>query len=163
KSPTTDTPRAEGAQTANRVPATPSRCSGWAPRISKRRRWSPRPSRWRSKSVGTSMLTERLLVPRIIVQVGPAALPLDQGQDPLERGGDPARAVVQLVGQLIKGLVESEGPQQPAGGLPVRRQERRAVGRGQILPQEGGRDPGLPGRSPGGQVVEDLRRPIARE
>ena len=50
KSPTTRTPRALGAHTANAVPATPSWTRGWAPRLHHMSSWRPSPIRWTSSS-----------------------------------------------------------------------------------------------------------------
>src|SRR4029077_13287943 len=50
KSPTTETDRALGAQTANAAPAEPSILRTWAPSSSYRCSWLPSSARWRSSS-----------------------------------------------------------------------------------------------------------------
>src|SRR5205085_103057 len=63
KSPTTLTRRAEGAQTANAVPLTPSTTRGCAPSISQRRRCVPSLKRWRSTSPITVLCWARVFGP----------------------------------------------------------------------------------------------------
>ena len=50
KSPTTDTARPDGAQTANAVPRTPSISRTWAPSLVHSSSWRPSPTRCRSSS-----------------------------------------------------------------------------------------------------------------
>ncbi len=52
----------------------------------------------------------------------------EQGDDPLERNPDPAGPVVQLVEQLIKGLVEQERVEEPGNLVGIFGEEAARLG-----------------------------------
>src|SRR5205085_3492378 len=173
KSPTTETPSAFGAQTANATPSSRT-C---APSFSYSRSCRPSPARWRSRSPrregavtrhppGAAGSPRRGSVPtpargkpcfprgppssahctygRSVPPAGrspaPAAIRhacrtarpslhfLQEPQDSRHRDPHPLGAVVELVAELVDGLLELEDPEQPLEALTRRDQARVDLG-----------------------------------
>src|SRR5690606_10516103 len=65
----------------------------------------------------------------------------------------PLGAVVELVAELVDGLLEQERVEEDAGMLGVGGQERLPVGRIEVAAQEPGADPAVPVVEPAAQLV----------
>ena len=100
-----------------------------------------RPDRERDALVG-HVRAEALvdpLVPALAgemqVELARASLLLQHAEDPRDRDRDPVGPVVQLVAELVDGLLELEDRQQPLDLVAARRQQRR-IGRVEVAVEE---------------------------
>src|SRR6188768_1052228 len=93
---------------------TPEPLSGWAPR------YPCGFACWRETSWSASLIVD--------------SLRFQEPQDPCDRDRDPVGSVVQLVSQLVDGLLQLEDGQQLLGGLLARRQQ--AVVHGPVVPSQ---------------------------
>src|SRR5205807_6078236 len=163
KSAITETRSALGAHTANAMPPGAT-C---APSLSNSRKWLPSLNRYRSSSVsrpGGSWVFIELLPGRVPGFLPTPTLPLRWGGhlapvasssvheagETAKRDADPVRSVVELVPELVQGLLDQHDVQQEVSLVHVGRQEgsagrRRQVGlherlRGQLRPGRAVRD-----------------------